>query len=317
MRYLYGLMCVCALGVMGCGETAGTGGSGGDGGQGGDGGSGGVGGQAGFGGSAGEGGSAGSGGEAGSGGTIGSGGSAGSAVSGGVGGIGGIGGDGGTGGAGGVDTVSVSAVITGFDAVQGPTGPLEGVEICETDTDSCVLTDAEGSATLQVPRDEEFIITFEKEGYQSELVAGLLSEEPPVFTNGLGTVERMEFLHGLVGSPYPMEGTGDVLVSWAELGAFPGATFVLVEPVPGKSFYYNEEGNWDADLTATTNYPLAPKGGFTEVIPGDAGVVQVGATGTAQSCLYLTGWPGAFGASVRVPIRAGYLSEVIVSCDVP
>ncbi len=127
----------------------------------------------------------------------------------------------------------------------------------------------------------------------------------------------MEFLHGLVGSPYPMEGTGDVLVSWAELGAFPGATFVLVEPGSGNRFYYNEEGNWDADLTATTNYPLAPKGGFTEVIPGDAGVVQIGATGTAQSCLYLTGWPGAFGAAVRVPIRAGYLSEVIVSCDVP
>jgi hypothetical protein len=37
-RDLVGLMCVLALGLMGCGETAGTGGSGGDGGVGGDGG---------------------------------------------------------------------------------------------------------------------------------------------------------------------------------------------------------------------------------------------------------------------------------------
>jgi hypothetical protein len=232
----------------------------------------------------------------------------------GTGGSGGDGGGGGDGGSGGVDTVSVSVLITGFNPFEGSAAPLPGVEICETDTDNCVLTGTLGSATLQVPRDERFIITFEKEGYQSELVANLLSEEPPVFTNGLETVERMEFLHGLVGSPYPMEGTGDVLVSLAG-GAFPGATFVLVEPATGKSFYHNEEGNWDADLTATTNYPLGQKGGFTEVSPGEAGGVQVGTGGTAQNCERLTGWPGAFGAAVNVPIRAGYLSELILSCE--
>ena len=37
MRYLFGFLCVCALGVMGCSETAGAGGSGGDGGDGGSG----------------------------------------------------------------------------------------------------------------------------------------------------------------------------------------------------------------------------------------------------------------------------------------
>jgi hypothetical protein len=38
MRYLFGFLCVCALGVMGCSETAGTGGNGGDGGSAGTGG---------------------------------------------------------------------------------------------------------------------------------------------------------------------------------------------------------------------------------------------------------------------------------------
>jgi len=42
MRYLLGFICVLALGVMGCGETAGTGGGGGDGGDGGSAGDGGT-----------------------------------------------------------------------------------------------------------------------------------------------------------------------------------------------------------------------------------------------------------------------------------
>jgi len=50
MRYLFGFMCVLALGVMGCSETTGAGGDGGTGGVGGDGGSGGVGGGGGTGG---------------------------------------------------------------------------------------------------------------------------------------------------------------------------------------------------------------------------------------------------------------------------
>ncbi len=53
MRYLFGLLCVCALGVtplVGCSETAGDGGSGGAGGDGGTGGSGGIGGDGGTGG---------------------------------------------------------------------------------------------------------------------------------------------------------------------------------------------------------------------------------------------------------------------------
>jgi len=44
MRYLFGFICVLALGLMGCSETAGTGGSGGDAGSGGGGGEGGQGG---------------------------------------------------------------------------------------------------------------------------------------------------------------------------------------------------------------------------------------------------------------------------------
>ncbi|MBW2158788.1 MAG: LamG domain-containing protein [Deltaproteobacteria bacterium] len=59
MRYLFGFLCVCALGLMplvGCSETAGTGGSGGTAGSGGAGGDGGMAGDGGTGGTAGQGG---------------------------------------------------------------------------------------------------------------------------------------------------------------------------------------------------------------------------------------------------------------------
>jgi len=230
------------------------------------------------------------------------------------GGSGGSAGTGGTGGTGGVEMTSVSFVVTGFDPVGGLTGPLEDVEICETDTDNCVMTDVDGAAALQVPLNQETSVTMEKDGFQSELLAALLTEEPPLFTNGLGTVARYESLHGLVESPYPMEGTGDIIATWLDLGAFPGATLDLTEPATGKRFYYDEEGNWDADLTETTSYPLGPKGGFTEVSPG---VVQVAFGGTAEGCVPLVGWPGGVDNSVRVPVRAGYASEFVLSCDAP
>ena len=56
MRYLLGLMCVMALGIVGCGDIEGTGGQGGEGGVGGDGGQGGYGGEGGVGGVGGQGG---------------------------------------------------------------------------------------------------------------------------------------------------------------------------------------------------------------------------------------------------------------------
>ena len=53
--------------------------------------------------------------------------------------------------------------------------------------------------------------------------------------------------------------------------AFAGATFDLGDAT-GQVFYYDDQGNWDADLTATTTYGGGPWGGFTEVSPS---VVQV------------------------------------------
>ncbi|MGB5695718.1 MAG: hypothetical protein WBM46_08710 [Polyangiales bacterium] len=185
---------------------------------------------------------------------------------------------------------------------------MEGVKVCLVDSDVCVLTDAVGSATSQAPVGQELSATFEKEGYASYVVPVVIPADPAVLTFGMATVERWEALHDLVMSPFPLEGTGDIVV--VSTPGFAGATLDLGDAT-GKVYYYNEEGNWDADLPATTSYGW---GGFTEVSPGE---VQVDFGGTAEGCIPTVGWPGDVENSVRMPIRAGYITDVFVSCNVP
>ena len=243
MRILFSFMCLLALGLMGCSETAGDGGSGGD------------------------------------------------------------------GGTGGVNIAAVSVAITGYDPAQGGfLGPLEGVEICVVETDDCVLTDADGSATSEVPVGQELSVTLEKEGFMPYLIPFVVPEAPPPFTLGMGSLERFEFLYGLVMSPYPPEGTGSIVIVVEPPLA--GRTFDLGDAT-SKAFYYDEQGNWDADLTETTSWGW---GGFTEVGPGE---VQVEFGGTAEGCVGTTGWPGNVENSIRMPIRAGYNNQISVSCSGP
>lgn len=221
----------------------------------------------------------------------------------------GTGGGGGTGGVGGATTTAVTVMITGYDPAQGGfLGPLEGVEICIVETGDCVLTDADGGATQQVPVGEELSATFEKEGYMPYLIPVAVPENPPLFTLGMGSLSRFELLYDLVMSPFPPEGTGAIVIVVEPTMA--GATFDLGSAA-GKAFYYDEEGNWDADLTETTSWGW---GGFTEVNPGE---VQVEFGGTAQGCIATTGWPGDVENSVRMPIRAGYNNQISVTCDTP
>jgi len=228
---------------------------------------------------------------------------------------GGSGGTSGTGGSGGIDTTSISTIISGWDPLQGPLGALEGVEICETDTTNCAMTDAEGAATVQVPVDQETSFTMAKEGFAQYLLPVVVSAAPAPIPFSMATEQRIKDMHALVMSPFPMEGTGDVVIAMPRGSAFAGATFDLGDS-SGKVFYYDDQGNWNAAFTETTTYGGGPWGGFTEVSPGE---VQVEIGGTAQGCerLSISGWPGDVANSVRMPVREGYQSQIQVSCDAP
>lgn len=229
------------------------------------------------------------------------------------------GGPAGTGGAGGMSTVTRIMVVHGWSPVQGFLDVLEGVKICATDTNDCVRTNDEGRATVQIPIDQEFSFTWDKNGYHPLLVPDFQPEGLQLFPEiGLGTEERLAGLHELVLSPYPMEGTGSLMVFLVDsrfslmssgCAGIAGRTFELSN-TEGKAYYYDEEGNWDTSLTETSCWGW---GGFTEVLPGE---VQIEIGGNAESCVVLHGWPGTVPNSVRMPVRAGYLTEVWVDCEV-
>lgn len=208
----------------------------------------------------------------------------------------------------GAESTSLTITMSGWDPNLGFVGPLEGVEVCEIETDNCVVTSAAGVATFEVAVAQEVSFTLEKEGYQSYIMTGVATTEPGELTLGMSTVQRIEDMHTFVMSPYPMEGTGDIVV--ISEPKLEGETLSLTGGT-GKVFYYNALGNWDASLTATSSWGW---GGFTEVSPGE---VQVELGGTATGCTVTLGWPGDVANSVRMPIRAGYLTQVYVSCEAP
>jgi hypothetical protein len=210
-------------------------------------------------------------------------------------------------------------VIFGYWGGLGLLEPLEGVKICATDTDDCVWTNDEGRAVVQIPIDQEFSLTWDKDGYQPLLLPHFQPQGLQLFPEiGMGREERFAGLPQLALSPYPMEGTGSLLVfpldsrfSLISSGCagVAGRTFELSN-AQGKAFYYDEEGNWDANLAATSCWGW---GGFTEVPPGE---VQIEIGCNAKNCEAFYGWPGTVDNSVRMPVRAGYVTHVRVDCDV-
>lgn len=257
MRYLFGLLCVCALSVVpliGCSEASGTGGSAGDGGT------------------AGDGGSAGNGGE------------------------------GGTGGA----TAEVRLFVTGWEP-EGTTGALEGVEVCEVDTDNCVTTNESGNAVIDVPAEEEVAMTYVKEGYAKYLNMLVVPAEGLVEPSAMATDQRFQEQHELVGSPYPMEGTGTIFLDDGR--EYVGATFALVGDATGTEWYRDDDLDWDSGLTATTS---GGGGGFSEVAPG---VVQV-EIGDAN-CTIVRGWAGDADNRLKILVKEGFMSRPDVDCEAP
>lgn len=259
MRYLFGIICVCSLGVLpilGCSETTGEGGAGGD---------------------------------------------------------------AGTGGSAGMETATVKLTATeGDDNIAGTR--LEGVEFCETDTGNCVMSDVDGQATLEVevPADGRISYTYSVDGHQPGLRADVVDDEFRAFTGEYGnfniTDETMTDRFAIMMSPYPMEGTGWVAVSAFLTDSLPvflpviGATLELVGST-GKGYYNAPDGEPSLDLTEMS---VRGGGGFLEVAPGE---VEIRLGGTATNCAVLKGWPGSEANTIRLPVKAGFVTWCSVGCD--
>jgi len=228
---------------------------------------------------------------------------------------------------GGLPIVGCNDVFTPPDSVSATTVdangfPIEGVEICETDTNNCELTNDNGKATLKLPVEQEVSWEVTKEGYERILISDVTdrnfvsSWEWTLFGDA-ATVEYMEALN----APYPMVGTGSVVVSVCtsclsrERAGVAGATLDLITAT-GSLFYEEEDStprlHCDDDdapdpcLEATT---ARGYGGFVKVPPG---VFEIEFGGTADRCFPLGGWPGEH--HLRVPVKEGYFTILSVEC---
>ncbi|MFZ1866230.1 MAG: hypothetical protein WAU39_18560 [Polyangiales bacterium] len=229
----------------------------------------------------------------------------------GTGGTGGTAGTGGTGGTTGGQTVEITLTI-----VEGVTGGtarprVEGVRVCETDTDNCADTDANGEVTIEipVPDDGRISYTYRKDEYvgvlRTDVVDGLFF---PVKTHYIINDADAQVWADLIGTPYPMKETGLATVNVSTGGnALEGATFELVGAT-GKPYYLDPSGLPDPALTSTTT---GREGGFAEVEPG---MVEIKIAGSAKDCIPLSGWPGSAPSTVSMPVRVGFVSWTDVAC---
>ena len=205
---------------------------------------------------------------------------------------------------------SVKIIVT--DGWQEDAPLLEGVRVCQMDTDdNCMFTDARGEATLMLPRGVPTGVTRDKEGYGPRLSELWANGPEFVMRLGMSRVQREAEKHDGVGSPYPMRGTGTILLEVSP--AFAGATFELLGAT-GERFYHDEGAptTWNPERTATTS---RGQGGFTEVTPGE---VQVKFGGTAERCAaQVPAWAGDEPNSARVQVREGYISSRTMNCWPP
>jgi hypothetical protein len=199
---------------------------------------------------------------------------------------------------------------------------LEGANVCQMDTDTpnCVPTNANGSATLELPANQQLSYTVEKEGYGSLLYPVVMAATSANLDANMATNEELSQQYANLDSVYPPRETGTIRIIFSP--RFAGATVRLVDAT-AEEWYRDEEGNWRAppDVEATTEGEgCCGSGGFVEVGPG---TFQVEIGGTAQGCAVtrnsgtLRGWPGEASNTVQVPVREGFETRTVVSCPVP
>ena len=230
----------------------------------------------------------------------------GAGATGGVGGTPGIGGTPGMGGTGGSDPATLFATATdaqNFGELGGP--PLEGVEVCESDTDNCATTNENGKATIELPGNREVSYTLSKDGYRSRLHAdvtdkALYDVPAPMYSDAV-LAEFVEI--NMIPSPW----TGGALILLT-LPRRAGVTFDLVDAT-AQAYFLDAAGTPTLELTATSTNG---RGGFVEV---PAGEYQVEFGGTVTDCVADLGWPGDAANRIKLPVKTGYITIATMGCD--
>jgi len=206
-------------------------------------------------------------------------------------------------------TLTVLTVVRG--EVTDEEAPLDGVRLCEADTQKCDETGPDGTATLQLPVGKAFTFTLQKEGWPSYSTGGFMRPDGLEHRFVMQEDSEMEDRHVGLMTPYPLEGTGTVLIEISP--GIAGATFELVDdngsPRPSP-YYIHELGFWfESPRLETTT--IRGSGGFIELSPRDT-QVQLG--GSAKKCEIVLGWSGSGEDTLWIPVREGHIGVAQLAC---
>ena len=207
-------------------------------------------------------------------------------------------------------TVSCSGPLDG-----APEGrrPLEGVRLCEGDTDNCDVSDARGEATIELPIGKEVFYTLEKEGRYSNLYPYVMPKSGATVSWCIGDVAAYAEFREMMGLTYPRRGTGDILIQMTPRIA--GATFNLVGGTGTEiRCYYPDGGQWvEGEFCYLEATDSNGTGDFFEVAPGTY-LIEFG--GTASRCVpNRAGWPSEFENTARVLVRENHYTLLTVTCE--
>jgi hypothetical protein len=213
----------------------------------------------------------------------------------------------------GTTSVAMSGRITEYVPGSADTGtPIDGVEVCQFQSNNCSVTDASGEYELLVLKGRELEISYIKDGYGPVLVARRSGAEDFVGDAVLATDAVMTSFAGALDTPYPPAGTGYVSATTyrgpvSDGTTLAGATYSLTGSA-GRSYYLDDTGAPDASL-AETQDPGA--GGFVEVAPVNVTLRVSG----AANCTSADSWNAAGTNAFRLPIRNGFWTQSNVSCE--
>jgi len=213
------------------------------------------------------------------------------------------------------ETVMLDLSVVEFEPGADMDTPFEGAEVCVADTSECATSDADGMARLEIPANSELELLVTANGYAPTLTPQTTADQDittqvtPLLSDATATL-----LAGVLDTPYPPGNNGLVAVSVLTAPITDnnnGIGGVTLTPDRAAVTYYLDENEFPTrDLSATT----APSGagGLIEVV---AGTWELELGGTASNCVVVAGWPGSTESSVRVPVRAGFITQAFVTCD--
>ncbi len=203
----------------------------------------------------------------------------------------------------GVSTDPVQVRVTEYVTLSDLQGPLPGAEVCETDTDNCLITDEEGRVIIDLPSDTEVSYTITKEGFGSYLISdvndGRLDHRFIMYSD-----EELARQAPLMGTTYPWTNTGIMLL---RVYSEPGVVFDLIGQA-NEPFYFSDGDTPSTELDATT---ADGRGGFTDLAEGE---YQVEFVDPQVLCRPFTAWPGDMDNRVKVPVKPGYISWASMAC---